>query len=128
MKNLIFPLVLVAVAIVGYFIYKRSKDGEIKKVALDPEDVDVLDLPDVVSYFKSLNLDESKDKPFMMKNISKILNKVTLPKPVKNDAILILLGVYDEKGDIVNMKLLSCRSLGPNLKETFGEDDIVMLS
>ena len=129
MKNLILPLILVAVAFIGYAVYKRNKNSETtKKPVLSPEDIDVLDMPDIVAYFKSLNLDKSKHKPFVMQDKRRIRDMIDVAANVTDDKILILLGVFDESNDKLDLKLLACTTISDKVKEILGDDEFVVLS
>ena len=129
MKNFILPLVLVAVAIIGYAVYKRNKNSETtKKSILSPEDIDELDMPDIVAYFKSLNLDKNKHKPFVMQGNKLIRESFDIIPYVSDGKIIILLGVFDEKNDKVDLKLLACTTISDKVKEILGDDELVCLS
>lgn len=114
-------LVVVALAIVVYFVMKKKRSAkaelssdlveEIVK-GLSAERIERLSLSDVVNYFKSLSLKNGVDTPFVC---------IT-------DAKAYLLATYNESsGQVEHCKLLYPNMIDDKLKETMGNEKLVVL-
>lgn len=117
--------VVTAGAICAIFYLKR-RNNQIKYAT---EQVDAeLQFEDVVSYFRSLNLKEGEDSPFVAncdhKNVIKIKN---MPNS-KDGYKLLFAGVYNSNKDIICGKFIYSLGWSEQLIEIMGNEPIVVLS
>lgn len=94
MKDFIKALLAIAgVTVVAGLTYTMCRSRRRETI---PESAvrhkDVLTMADIVSYFKGLNLDQTKDTPFVSKDLGQFKVKAT-PAPNEN---VLLVGVYRE--------------------------------
>lgn len=90
---------------------------------------DELTLADIVMYFKNLDLDKTVDTPFVSKNLDKY--KVKLPEIPQSGEQVLLVGVYEEKSDILkDYIIVYSQRYDEALQEVLAKavDDVVALS
>ena len=79
-------------------------------------------MTDVVAWFRSLNLDQKKNIPFVMRVADNVPGEVKSSKP-------ILLGVYDKNADeIAKALLIEGDAWDQQLTEVIGNETLVVLS
>lgn len=115
-----------AIGILAY--YKRV---ELKKKLQSASEIidSELQMEDIVSYLRCLNLDTKEDTPFMADCNSKKVKKITHgclePKPGYK---LIMVGVFNDKSNkITHYKFIYAHSWSEKLTQTMGEDSFVVL-
>ena len=128
MSNTLIILGSIALVCVVYYSYKRKKG----KTAISQEDsiaallgssfwenaeeIDILKMSDVVSYFKGLHLKKEVDVPF-------------LAKAVKNELTCYLLAVYNEEDNTIkDYKLVAPKSVDEQIKSAIGNEKLIVLN
>lgn len=121
--------VVIAGAIGLSIVLNRKRLEE--KFAKQTETIDgTLQQSDVISYFRSLSLDEKKDVVFVANCESKEFKLTTkgLVKP-KEGYKLIMLGVYDKETNIItSCKFIYSLDWSDDLKSLMGDSPCVVLS
>lgn len=116
---------------VGSVIY--LKQNKIKsQIAATTEQIEgELQFEDVVAYFRSLNLNEEVDTPFLAIPYSTQFKGLThgmLPPP-KEGYKLLMLGVYNNDTDVINKyKFIYSLGWSEKLTEIMGDEPMVALS
>lgn len=121
----------IAVAI-GYCIWRLYKRKANIFANIDEDIVDgTLHMEDIVNYFKSQQIAQGQDTPFMADGDCEEFRKMLhAPYPHKKDGYhTIFIGVYNEPLDNVNyMKLIHAQDLDPKIVELLGGEHLVVLS
>ena len=129
MKTVIIIGCVALVGCAGYLYYRKNKKN---LIPIETKTVDgILNFSDVLGYFKSKNLIQGKDIPFIAQNdISGAFSKKThnpFPEP-KEGYKTIVLGVYNEKADTIShCQVLYVKELDDKTKEVLGKEDLVVL-
>lgn len=117
---------------VSYRIYKNSvrKNAEQETEAeekIKPEVVEYLGMKDIVGYFKSLNLKQGIDKPFIAKGEA-VKEMLDLSDPIYDGLEIICLGRHENSSDdIKDLKAIACKEVGKDVKDTLGTDKLVVI-
>ena len=135
MKIIVLIVLIVVVIATIYIICKKKQEKN--KIVLSPENTSTttvegeLPFADVVSYFKTLNLNKKEDVPFICRGSERVkdLFNVYQPKFELVGYIWLFIGVYNEaKEEITEYKVIYAKEFDAKLKETFGDEDFVILS
>ena len=95
-----------------------------KKIISSSENVDELRMADVVSFFKSKNLVNGSDIPFVA-TVAGFGKFVSLPNKENG----YILGVYNEAtDDIREIKLIYAKSVDEKFKSTIGDEQLIVLT
>lgn len=109
---------------------KRIMSSQLSAIPSDAiRHIDELTLADIVMYFKNLDLDKTVDTPFVSKNLDKY--KVKLPEIPQSGEHVLLVGVYEEKSDILkDYIIVYSQRYDEALQEVLAKavDDVVALS
>lgn len=132
MNNLILTGIagaVVVVGAVGAYSYARRQQFQ-KQIAAATEQIEgELQFEDVVSYFRSLNLDAKLEAPFVAKVNSDLFKEFTkgILTPKKGYNVLML-GTYNgESEEIHNPKFIYSKGWSEKLTNSLGSQDMVML-
>ena len=129
MKTVIRIGCVALVGCAGYLYYRKNKKN---LIPFETKTVDgILNFSDVLGYFKSKNLIQGKDIPFIAQNdISGAFSKKAhnpFPGP-KTGYKTIVLGVYNEKASTIShCQVLYVKELDEKTKEVLGNEDLVVL-
>ena len=114
----------------GFLYYKKRKQS--LQFPFETKTLDgTLNFPDVIGYFKTKNLKQNEDIPFIAQNdISGAFSKKShtpFPEP-KPEYITIVLGVYNEKSNtLAHCQVLYVKGLDDKTKEVLGNESLVVL-
>lgn len=120
-------VVAIAVALILKF-RKKSKNGQ-EEIEYSTSVVDdVLRMSDVVAYFKSLSLNQDLHTPFLALELDVLQYIISKEDFHKDGYKTIVLGVYEETLDRLKYtRVVYCKDFDEKLKETMGEDKLVVL-
>lgn len=130
-----FGWVAIGVAIGGsaYLILKNKEsksmnvkiDESLKKnIISTAEEVDMLKMDDVVSYFKGKSLVKDRDIPFIA-TVEGFKTIVSLPN--KDNGFI--LGIYNDSTDVISdIKLIYAKSVDENFKTAVGNKKLIVLT
>lgn len=130
-----FGWVAIGVAIGGsaYLILKNKEsksmnvkiDESLKKnIISTAEEVDMLKMDDVVSYFKGKSLVKDRDIPFIA-TVEGFKTIVSLPN--KDNGFI--LGIYNDSTDVISdIKLIYAKSVDENFKTAVGNRKLIVLT
>lgn len=130
-----FGWIAIGVAIGGsaYLILKNKEsksmnvkiDESLKKnIISTAEEVDMLKMDDVVSYFKGKSLVKDRDIPFIA-TVEGFKTIVSLPN--KDNGFI--LGIYNDSTDVVSdIKLIYAKSVDENFKTAVGNKKLIVLT
>lgn len=131
MKTLAFIIGAAAIGGVAYYIWKKNNTERFWINNVKTID-GTLDFEDVVGYFKSKDLIQGRDVPFISKDgdFKQFLKKTHKRFPEGKDGyITIVIGVYDESSDTIkHAQILYVKNLDDKTKEVLGNDEFVVLS
>ena len=131
MKTLAFIIGAAAIGGVAYYFWKKNNAERFWTNNVKTID-GTLNFDDIVGYFKSKDLVQGRDIPFMSKDgASEQFFKKTHKKfpEGKDGYITLVLGVYDESVDNIKYaQILYVKHLDEKTKEIFGEEELVVLS
>lgn len=128
-KELSITAVLVAGALVTFFLFRKKQNSN--KVVLSEEIIDSeLKITQIVEFFKSLELKQKRDVPFVAKGDCEEFRKMfggSFPKK-KEGYVTLFLGVYnEEKGTIDNHKLIHAKTVDSETQQMLGDENLVVL-
>ncbi len=130
-----FGWIAIGVAIGGsaYLILKNKEsksmnvkiDESLKKnIISTAEEVDMLKMDDVVSYFKGKSLVKDRDIPFIA-TVEGFKTIVSLPN--KDNGFI--LGIYNDSTDVISdIKLIYAKSVDENFKTAVGNKKLIVLT
>lgn len=120
-------VVAIAVALILKF-RKKSKNGQ-EEIEYSTSVVDdVLRMSDVVAYFKSLSLNQDLHTPFLALELDVLQYIISKEDFHKEGYKTIVLGVYEETLDRLKYtRVVYCKDFDEKLKETMGEEKLVVL-
>lgn len=130
-----FGWIAIGVAIGGsaYLILKNKEsksmnvkiDESLKKnIISTAEEVDMLKMDDVVSYFKGKSLVKDRDIPFIA-TVEGFKTIVSLPN--KDNGFI--LGIYNDSTDVISdIKLIYAKSVDENFKTAVGNRKLIVLT
>lgn len=131
MKTITVILGLAAIAGAAYYIYKKKSSDQF--LISDVKVIDgTLDFNDVLAYFKSKNLKQGTDVPFIARDgaMRMFVKKTHKKFPEGKDGyITIIIGVYNEVSDtITHGQILYVKELDEHTKNVLGNEEFVVLS
>ena len=119
-----------AVGVIALFVYAKRKAPLLTN--LNEEVLDTtLTFEDVINFFKSSNLDQEKDIPFVAKgDCNEFRRMLHAPYPKKKEGYCtIFIGVYNETDDqIKSHKLIHAKAIDKALADCLGSENLVVLS
>ena len=130
-----FGWIAIGVAIGGsaYLILKNKEsksmnvkiDESLKKnIISTAEEVDMLKMDDVVSYFKGKSLVKDRDIPFIA-TVEGFKTIVSVPN--KDNGFI--LGIYNDSTDVISdIKLIYAKSVDENFKTAVGNRKLIVLT
>ncbi|MDE5880168.1 MAG: hypothetical protein K2H60_00425 [Muribaculaceae bacterium] len=128
MKIIIGVGIALIAGVAAYLWYNSKKKKVTKKVDIPTEFVDSLALSDMVQYFRSLSLEEGKNRPFICTDREMMAEFINLPD-IADNVNPLLLGVYTDATDALEpLKLVCVKEIGSDIKEVMGNDKLVMLT
>ena len=132
MNNIVVAIIAGAVVIagaVGVATYNRKKNWK-KQLAASTEQIEgELKLEDIVSYFRSHNLNKEIHTPFVAngdaERVQAMIKDVIQPKP---GYTLTIIGVLNNKNNQISpQKCIFSKGLSNDLKQLLANDDLVVL-
>lgn len=133
MNKILIGVAFLALAGGAYYVYNRRrqgmKDWYLPKVeVLDGK----LEFSSVVSFFRTLNLDQNVHVPFVGREGGKDFSKFfgSKPFPEHRDGYeAVFIGVFNEKkNEIDEFKVIYARELDGKTNEVFGNEYLVVLN
>ncbi len=132
MNHTILAIVATTVVVSGTaaaLLYLRRKKYTKQIEAATEQIEDELQLEDIVSYFRTLNLNSEIDTPFIAQNDSELINKLhkglISPKPGYH---LLMIGVLNkETKKLTNCKFIYSLGWSKKLMEIINSQSIVIL-
>lgn len=132
MDKIFIGAALLAMAGYVYYSYnKRLKNFEDWYLS-HVETLDgVLNFDAIVSFFKTLNMNQNENIPFVVREGSREFTKYSggraFPKH-KEGYVSIFVGVFNEhKQEITNYKVIYAKGMDARTKEVFGDEHLVVL-
>ena len=128
-KELSITAVLVAGALVTFFLFRKKQNSN--KVVLSEETIDSeLKITQIVEFFKSLELKQKRDVPFVANGDCEEFRKMcggSFPKK-KEGYVTLFLGVdNEEKGAIDYHKLIHAKTVDSETQQMLGNENLVVL-
>lgn len=125
----VIGIIVIALAIGAVVCYKKGRQEsiDINEEVIDSE----LMFDDVVSFFKSHNLNQNKHVPFIANGDCEDFRKMLhAPYPKSKEGYnSIFIGIYDDECKrIIDNRLLHCKSVDPKILEILGDEKLVVLS
>ena len=119
-----------AIVIAIYISKKKSSPNKPKEVKYTTSTIEgELKMMDVVSYFKSLDLSQDKDTPFIAKGSHEMFKHYFNIEIEKEGYLTFVLGTYEEKiEELQHVKILFCKDIDSQLKDVLGNETFVVLS
>lgn len=124
----IFAIAGLSLLAIGAYVFREKLFKNKTSVVFDKfltQEVEVLSLKEVVTFFKDQKLNSLKDTPFLSSNSSETFKGFSEKKGYKT----MLAGVYNESKD--GFKLLKVYyyiKLSPDLIAIMGDEELVILS
>ena len=118
-------------AAIGYCIWRMMQN---KKNSLDNIAEDIVDgtlhMEDIISYFKSQQIVEGKDTPFLANGDCEDFRKMLHAQyPKKKEGYqTFIIGVYNEKNDKIKFaRLIHARNVDQSVVDVLGGEHLVVL-
>lgn len=133
MSKIIIGVALLALAGGAYYVYHKRRQNMKDWYVSNVETVEGrLPFDSIVSFFKTLNLDQKTHIPFIGreggKDISRFFGSKPFPKH-KEGYCAIFIGVFNEKSqNIDNFKVIYAKDFDEKINEVFGNEYFVVLS